>query len=62
MASAAAKLVANKDAVIVQQNYEIRKQEVENQKAAVAKWDGHGPQMMTTGSNALFNIPVSVNK
>ena len=63
MASAAAKLVANKEAVIVQQNYEIRKQEVENQKAAVSKWDGHGPtMMMTSGSNAMFNIPVSVSK
>lgn len=63
MASAAAKLVANRDAVITQQNYEIRKQEVENQKAAVAKWDGHGPQMMMGGSsNAMFNIPVGVSK
>jgi len=65
MAAAASKLVANKEAVIVQQNYEIRKQEVENQKAAIAKWDGHGPSTMVSGSNgtgAIFNIPATISK
>lgn len=63
MASAASKLVSNSAAVILQQNYEIRKQEVENQKAAVAKWDGHGPSMVAGGgSGAMFNIPVTVSK
>jgi hypothetical protein len=63
MANAAAKLTANREAVVLQQNYEIRKQEVENQKAAIAKWDGHGPTTMVGGSSgAMFNIPVNVSK
>lgn len=60
-AEAAIKLSANKEAVLMQQSYEIRKQEVENQKAAIAKWDGHGPTVMTSsGSGQMFNIPVTV--
>lgn len=63
MASAAAKLTANKDAVILQQNYEIRKQEVENQKLAITKWDGHGPSVMSgAAQGTMFNIPAQVSK
>ena len=66
-AAAASKLVANRDAVILQQNYEIRKQEIENQKAAIAKWDGHGATTMVTtgagsGGSQLFNLPITVGK
>lgn len=63
MASAASKLTANASAVIMQQNYEIRKQEVENQKAAIAKWNGAGPStMLSGGTGTMFNIPVQVSK
>jgi hypothetical protein len=62
MAKAASKLVSNRDAVILQQNYEIRKQEVENQKAAIAKWNGVGATVMTQGGTGqMFNIPVTVS-
>jgi hypothetical protein len=50
--------MANKDAVILQQQYELRKMEVANQAAAISKWNGVGPTTVTGGQGAIFNIPL----
>lgn len=61
LAQAAAILAANKDAVLMQQNLELRKIELDNQKAAISKWDGHMPYV--AGSEGMiFNLPLIPGK
>lgn len=55
-AAAAATLASNKDAVLMQQNLEIRKRELDIQSAFISKWNGVLPQVQGS-SNLLQALP-----
>lgn len=59
-ASAASKLVANREAVIMQQNYELRKMELENQRILAQSWDGAAPS--TIAGTGMFGFLNSLNQ
>lgn len=60
LAKAASLLVANRDAVLMQQDYDLKRLALTNQSQAIVKWNGVGPQAVMGGAGQLFNLPAVV--